>query len=110
MKNPYDLVKRHYVTEKSKMLESLSLGDGVGKKKGSHCRCPKYVFVVDSRANKIEVAKAIEEIYSAKNIKVLKVNTVSVKPKPKRARKGRAGKTSSFKKAIVTLKEGCSIV
>lgn len=33
MKDPYDVVKRHYVTEKAKMLEGLSLGDGEGKRK-----------------------------------------------------------------------------
>ncbi|MBQ7705069.1 MAG: 50S ribosomal protein L23 [Selenomonadaceae bacterium] len=62
----------------------------------------KYVFVVDKRANKIQIAEAIREIF---NVKIEDVNTVNVKAKTKRL--GRSvGKTSSYKKAIVKLAEG----
>ena len=62
----------------------------------------KYVFVVDKRANKIQIADAIREIF---NVKIEDVNTVNVKAKTKRL--GRSvGKTSSYKKAIVKLAEG----
>ena len=65
----------------------------------------KYTFEVHKDANKIEVAKAIEAIF---DVKVTKVNTLNVKPKPKRMRY-QEGKTRSWKKAIVTLKEGDTI-
>lgn len=65
----------------------------------------KYVFEVSTEANKIEVAKAVSEVYG---IKPLDVNIVSVKGK--RVRRGRiAGKRKDWKKAIVTLPKGKSI-
>ena len=65
----------------------------------------KYVFKVALSANKIEIKKAIEEIFK---VKVVDVNTVCVKGKEKRM--GRSvGKTSDYKKAIVQLAEGDSI-
>jgi len=65
----------------------------------------RYTFEVDKRANKIEIAKAVEEIFG---VHVKKVNTVNVKPKKKRVRYV-AGMTRSWKKAIVTLAEGETI-
>ena len=65
----------------------------------------KYVFKVALKANKIEIKKAVEEIFK---VKVVDVNTVRVKGKEKRM--GRSvGKTSDYKKAIVQLAEGDSI-
>jgi len=65
----------------------------------------KYVFVVDKRANKIQIADAVEEIFK---VKVEKVNTVNVKGKTKR--KGRTqGKRPNYKKAIVKLAPGETI-
>ena len=65
----------------------------------------KYVFKVALSANKIEIKKAIEEIF---RVKVVNVNTVRVNGKTKRM--GRyEGKTSDYKKAIVQLAEGDSI-
>ena len=65
----------------------------------------KFVFVVDKRANKIQIAQAVEEIFK---VDVLAVNTVNVKGKTKR--RGRTvGKTNSYKKAIVKLAEGQTI-
>ena len=103
MKNPYAVIKSRYVTEKSNVLQSLK--DAQSNKSLKKCNKPKYVFLVAKEANKKEIAKAIEDIYSEKKIKVKAVNTINVKPKQKFMR-GRRGKTQSFKKAIVTLSEG----
>lgn len=65
----------------------------------------KMLFKVDVRSNKIEIRKAIEDLYS---VKVVSVNTVKVKGKPKRLRY-QLGRTSAWKKAIVTLREGDKI-
>lgn len=65
----------------------------------------KYVFIVDKRANKIQIADAVAEIFS---VKVEKVNTVNVKGKTKRM--GRtSGKRPDYKKAIVKLAPGETI-
>ena len=60
----------------------------------------KYTFRVDARANKIEIAKAVEEIFG---VKVDKINTVSMKGRQRRMGRN-VGYTSDWKKAIVTLK------
>ncbi len=62
----------------------------------------KYTFKVAKNANKIEIAKAIEEIFK---VNVSKVNTVSVRGRLRRQGKYQ-GYTPSWKKAVVTLKEG----
>lgn len=69
----------------------------------------KYTFVVNRRANKIEIGKAVESTY---NVSVTDVNTLVMpgKSKTKMTKTGvQRGKTSSFKKAIVTLIEGDTI-
>ena len=69
----------------------------------------KYGFVVDVNANKIEIAKALKVKF---DVDVVAVNTIKMKGKAKSqfTRKGRfEGKTPTFKKAIVTLKEGQTI-
>jgi large subunit ribosomal protein L23 len=105
-KNPYEIVKHQHVTEKAIMLSELK------NAKSNIClkrfELPKYVFIVDKDANKQEIAKAIEAIYHDKNIKVVAVNTINVKAKTKRMR-GRLGKKSAFKKAIITLEKGDSL-
>ena len=65
-----------------------------------------YTFEVAKEANKIEIAKAVEELF---NVKVVKVNTMNVKPKPKRYRYQTKGYTKTWKKAMVTVAEGQSI-
>ena len=65
----------------------------------------KYTFEVAKNANKVEIAKAIEELF---NVKVVKVNTLNVKPKTKRVRVVE-GLTRTWKKAVVTLKDGDTI-
>ena len=65
----------------------------------------KYTFIVDPRANKIEIRKAIEDIF---DVKVEKVYTMTIKGKKKRM--GRfEGRRPNRKKAIVTLKPGHKI-
>ena len=66
----------------------------------------RYGFRVEKTANKIEIKQAIEAMYS---VTVSEVNTMIVAPKQKsRFTKGGVikGKTSAYKKAIVTVKEG----
>jgi len=66
-------------------------------------------FIVDKKANKVEIKKAIEDFY---NVKVVDVNTISYAGKVK-SRYTKAGfikgRTDAFKKAIVTLAEGENI-
>lgn len=66
----------------------------------------RYGFRVDKNANKIQIKEAVEALY---NVTVVDVNTMIVAPKLKNryTRSGVIkGKTSAYKKAIVTLKEG----
>ena len=69
----------------------------------------QYVFIVDKRANKIEIKGEVEELYG---VEVLSVNTMnySGKRKSRNTKSGViSGKTNAFKKAIVTIGEGESI-
>ena len=65
----------------------------------------RYGFIVENSANKVQVKKDVEATYG---VTVESVNTMRYAGKAKRNRKTWAmdGRTSSFKKAIVTLKEG----
>lgn len=65
----------------------------------------KYLFLVNTPANKIAIKRAVEGIYK---VKVKDVNTVISRGKLKRVRH-QIGKTPDFKKAIVTLKKGQKI-
>ncbi len=105
-KDPYQIVKYQLFTEKSLVLQGLK--NAKSNPSLARCESPKYVFVVDRRANKGEIAKAIEDIYSDKNIKVMAVNTINMKPKARRVR-GRPGMKPGFKKAIITLEKGDSL-
>ena len=80
MKTAYDIIRRPVITEQS-------MADTENK---------KYVFEVSKDATKIEIAKAVEEIFG---VKVIKVNTLNVT--------GRypAGRRPSWKKAVVTLSD-----
>jgi large subunit ribosomal protein L23 len=69
----------------------------------------KYGFLVNPKANKIEIAKAIESKF---NVHVVEVRTINHpgKVKTQFRKSGRfTGKTASYKKAIVTLKQGETI-
>ena len=82
--NAYDIIKRPIISEQS-MAE-------IDNK--------KYVFEVAKDANKIEIAKAVEEIFG---VKVAKVNTLNMQGKKKRMGAQPAGRRPSWKKAMVTL-------
>ena len=59
----------------------------------------KYTFKVNKKATKVDIANAVEKLFE---VKVLKVNTINVKGKEKRVGRN-VGKTSDWKKAIVTI-------
>ena len=72
------------------------------------CENPRYVFQVHPKATKPEIAQALEEIYKEKGIRVVSVNTITIKPKARRVR-GRSGFKPGYKKAVVTLEKGDAI-
>ena len=82
----YDIIKRPIITEQS-MAETEN---------------KKYTFEVSKDANKIEIAKAVEEIFG---VKVAKVNTINMYGKEKRMGRYPAGRRPARKKAMVTLTE-----
>ena len=82
----HDIIIRPVITEKSSRLMELN----------------KYSFEVHLSANKIQVRKAIEEIFK---VKVTAVHILNIHPKPKRVG-AFIGKTRSWKKAIVSLAPG----
>ena len=84
MKTAYDIIKRPIITEQS-MMEAAS---------------KKYTFEVAKDANKIEIAKAVEEIFG---VKVAQVNTLNMQGKMKRMGRYPEGRRPSWKKAMVTL-------
>ncbi len=105
-RSPYYIVKSIYVTEKTQVMEQLQFNTSNPCVK--KCDAPKCVFLVDKKANKQEIADAIESIYADRKVKVVSVNTLLVKPKARRVR-GRPGMKAGFKKAIVTLQAGQQI-
>ena len=82
--NSYDIIIRPIITERAM--------SAVADK--------KYVFEVAKDAGKIEIKKAVEEIFG---VKVASVNTLNVPGKAKRLGAGRPGRTKSWKKAYVQL-------
>lgn len=104
--SPYNIIKSRYITEKTHILEELK--NNRSNPSVAKYDLSKYVFLVEKKANKQEIAEAVEEIYADKNIKVASVNTIVMKPKPCRVR-GRLGVKPGFKKAIVTLQPGDTI-
>lgn len=89
MNSKYNVIIRPVVTERS--FDLMEQG--------------KYTFEVAATAPKEEIADAVEALFK---VHVVKVNTMWVKPKTKRVRY-KAGKTRTWKKAIVKLAEGESI-
>ncbi len=86
MKDPRQVVLRPIISEKSyEMIEQN-----------------RYTFEVDKESKKPEIARAVEEIF---NVTVTNVNTMRVNGKPRRLRYNK-GLTRSWKKAVVTLKDG----
>jgi len=84
-----DIIIEPVVTEKSNTMRESN----------------KYTFKVDARANKKQIKKAIEDVFE---VKPVKCNIINRKGKPKRVRY-KIGYTSSWKKAIITLKQGDTI-
>jgi large subunit ribosomal protein L23 len=83
---PHQIIKTHIVTERTTMLKAT---------------LNEYVFEVDKRANKHAIKEAVEKVF---NVKVEEVRTLIVSGKIKR--QGRfEGKSSTWKKAIVRLKD-----
>lgn len=106
MRDPFSLIKKRYVTEKSMLLSELHKSESNPSLK--RFKSEKAVFVVDPTASKHEIKCAIESIYEKQEVKVKKVHTLMSVRKPRKTRKGRAGHTAQFKKAIVTLAVGSS--
>ena len=89
MYDPRNVIIRPIITEKSyDMIEQN-----------------RYTFEVAKKSSKEDIARAIEEIF---DVKVLKVNTMNVTGKPRRVRIAK-GKTRDWKKAVVSLAEGDTI-
>ena len=84
--NAYDIIKRPVITEQS--MEQTEM--------------KRYTFEVAKSANKIEIAKAVEEIFG---VKVVKVNTLNMQGKEKRTGAYPKGRRPSWKKAMVSLSE-----
>lgn len=80
----YDIIRKPVVTEASMAATTER----------------QYTFIVDKRANKTEIASAIETIFG---VQVEKVNTVNYDGKKKRMGSGPMGRRPAYKKAIVKL-------
>jgi len=89
--NSFDVIKTVRLTEK-------------GTRQGE--KYNQYTVVADRRATKIQIRKAVEELFK---VKVTACNTLNVRGKLRRQRTKQEGRTSDWKKAIVTLKEGDKI-
>ena len=89
MWNPYSIIDNILMTEKSMELKE---------------RDNQYIFKVNKVATKIDISRAVEEIY---DVKVKNVNVLNRQGKPKRMRGSRKeGRTAATKRAVVTLSEG----
>ena len=83
-----------------KTIENIIIKPVITEKSMSGLADKRYTFEVMKSATKPEIAKAVEEMF---DVKVLSVNTINMKKKPKRLGV-HAGFTGEWKKAIVTLK------
>lgn len=96
MKYAHDIIRRPIISERSM--------EAVFDREGNKIK--KYTFEVPVTANKIEIKKAVEEVFG---VKVAAVNTMRVMGKVKRM--GRfEGRRPSWKKAIVTLEKGSKTI
>ena len=94
--NSYDIVRRPIISERSMTP--------VFDREGNEIK--KYTFEVPMSANKIEIKKAVEEVFG---VTVAKVNTMHVLGKIKRMGRNE-GRRPSYKKAIVTLAKGSKTI
>ena len=116
--NAFEVIKTVRLTEKGtrqgsqtvRSFERDKAGNPVlndkGKPKIKERPLNQYTVVADRRANKTEIRQAVQELFK---VKVTRVNTMSVRGKARRKRTAQAGRTSAWKKAIVTLKDGDKI-
>ena len=116
--NAFEVIKTVRLTEKGtrqgsqtvRSFERDKAGNPVlndkGKPKIKERPLNQYTVVADRRANKTEIRQAVQELFK---VKVTRVNTMSVRGKARRKRTAQAGRTSAWKKAIVTLKDGDNI-
>ena len=81
------------------LAEEVIIKPVVTEKSSSEIQEGKYTFQVNKKATKVEIAKAVEKLFG---VKVLNVNTMTVKGKEKRVG-AHTGMTSDWKKAIVTI-------
>ena len=88
MKESFDQIQTVILTEKATLLSE---------------KHNQYVFRVNPKANKLEIKRAIEQLFKKT---VLDVNTSNFAGKKKRERTANFGRRADWKKAIVTLKEG----
>lgn len=93
MKNDYQIIQKILLTEKA-----MAGTESVKRK--------KYVFKVHPSANKLEIKRAVENLFG---VKVSQVNTSNRMGKTKRERTASYGRASEVKHAVVTLLEGQSI-
>jgi large subunit ribosomal protein L23 len=91
MRNSADVIKKILLTEKGTRLSEEQ---------------NKYLFKVAREANKVEIKKAVEELF---NVRVMAVNTMRRKGKKKRQRTAQYGTTASWKRAVVSLHQEDSI-
>jgi len=91
MRDIYSVIDNVRLSEKSTLLQVIN---------------NEYVFKVDRRANKIEIRRAVEQAFG---VKVIGVRTANYRGKVKRERRADQGKTASWKKAMVRLKDGDTI-
>ena len=87
MRNSADIIKQVLLTEKGTRLSDEQ---------------NKYLFRVSREANKVEIKRAVEELF---NVRVMAVNTMCRKGKKKRLRTAQAGATAAWKRAVVTVNE-----
>jgi len=90
--NPFEIIKTVRLTEK-------------GTRQAD--KYNQYTVVADPSATKTQIREAVQELFK---VKVTRVNTLNVRGKLRRQRTAQAGRSSNWKKAIVTLKEGDKIV
>ncbi len=90
--NTFEIVRTARLTEK-------------GTRQGE--KFNQYTVIADPRANKLQIKRAVEELFK---VKVLRVNTMNVSGKLRRQRRPDQGRSSNWKKAVVTLKEGDKII
>ena len=109
--NNFEIIKTVRLTEKGTRQGSQLVRYKIKGKDGAEevktRPLNKYTVVADPRANKTQIRQAVQDLFK---VKVLKVNTLNVRGKLRRQRTTQAGKTSDWKKAIVTLKPGDKIV